>query len=391
MPSPDPLVRRRVLAVLQYYLPGDRSGGPVRSLEAWAACLGEELDISVVCLDRDLGEDHPYPEAENGGWVDVGHSRVRYLPPRRLGFGDAGRVVGECRPDVLYVNSVFTVPFGLAFIVAARRLVPDAEIIVAPRGQLCPGALGLKRAKKEIFLRAALVAGLFRGVRWQASAGAEAEDLRTVLGPDASVWVAPNLRLARPPPEQPPAKQAGVLRAIFVSRISPKKNLLFALDVLGRVTGRIELTVAGPVDDPAYWSQCEQRIRALPPHVTVRYVGALPNSGVAPMLASHHVLLLPTLSENYGHVILEALEAGTPVVISDRTPWRGLEGIGAGWDLPLDDIAGFVSAVQACVDLDDDGFRRLSAGARAAVPRLADAASAVEANRALFGLTSARP
>lgn len=44
---------------------------------------------------------------------------------------------------------------------------------------------------------------------------------------------------------------------------------------------------------------------------------------------------MPTFNENYGHAIVESFVAGLPVVISDRTPWRNLEKINAGWDIPL--------------------------------------------------------
>ena len=51
-------------------------------------------------------------------------------------------------------------------------------------------------------------------------------------------------------------------------------------------------------------------------------------------------------SENYGHSIVEALLCGTPVLISDSTPWRGLEAEGVGWDLPIADEAAFVRALR---------------------------------------------
>jgi glycosyltransferase involved in cell wall biosynthesis len=52
-------------------------------------------------------------------------------------------------------------------------------------------------------------------------------------------------------------------------------------------------------------------------------------------LAAHDLFFLPTRGENFGHAIYEALASGIPVLISDRTPWRNLESLGVGWDLPL--------------------------------------------------------
>jgi glycosyltransferase involved in cell wall biosynthesis len=48
------------------------------------------------------------------------------------------------------------------------------------------------------------------------------------------------------------------------------------------------------------------------------------------------MFFFPTRGENYGHVIAESLSVGTPVLISDQTPWRELSSDGLGWDLPLE-------------------------------------------------------
>ena len=38
-------------------------------------------------------------------------------------------------------------------------------------------------------------------------------------------------------------------------------------------------------------------------------------------LSDYHLFFLPTLGENFGHAIFEALSVGVPVLISDQTPW----------------------------------------------------------------------
>jgi len=63
-------------------------------------------------------------------------------------------------------------------------------------------------------------------------------------------------------------------------------------------------------------------------------------------MKAYHLFVLPTLGENYGHVIYEALSAGDPVLISDQTPWRGLEKEKAGWDLPLKEKDKFKNALR---------------------------------------------
>src|SRR5581483_6433272 len=105
-------------------------------------------------------------------------------------------------------------------------------------------------------------------------------------------------------------------------------------------------------------------IVALPPNVRVRDRGPLAAADVASELARSDVLLFPTFGENFGHVVLEALLAGVPVLASDRTPWRGLAAREAGWDVPLEDVAAFRERLAALVAMDDLEWQRWSRGAR---------------------------
>jgi glycosyltransferase involved in cell wall biosynthesis len=76
-------------------------------------------------------------------------------------------------------------------------------------------------------------------------------------------------------------------------------------------------------------------------------------------------MLLPSLSENFGHAIFEALAAGTPVIIGDQTPWRGLAAQQAGWDVSVNDLAGFSIALQSAADMDSATRLIWRKGARA--------------------------
>jgi glycosyltransferase involved in cell wall biosynthesis len=127
----------------------------------------------------------------------------------------------------------------------------------------------------------------------------------------------------------------------------------------------VSLDIYGPVDDPRYWARCRAAIGRLPANVAVRYHGPVPHEWVGEVFRDHDLFLFPTWGENYGHVVLEALVQGCPVVASDRTPWRGLAAHRAGWDLPVHDVQGMRAVVQECVDMDAAGFRALSDSAAA--------------------------
>jgi glycosyltransferase involved in cell wall biosynthesis len=143
------------------------------------------------------------------------------------------------------------------------------------------------------------------------------------------------------------------------------KNLLTAVEILREVTCPVSFEIVGPAEDEAYSMQCRRALEALPDHVSWTFHGAVPPEQVPEILAGAHLLLLPTLGENFGHTIVEALLAGCPVLISDRTRWRNLDRDGVGWDLSLDRLPRFREVIQHVAGLDDDGFGRMSRAARA--------------------------
>jgi len=81
-------------------------------------------------------------------------------------------------------------------------------------------------------------------------------------------------------------------------------------------------------------------------------------------LLNYHFLVLPSLGESFGHVIVEALAAGCPLIISDTTPWQRLEEKGIGWDIPLDDVGRWREILNLCLNMDDVTYRKMSLNAR---------------------------
>jgi glycosyltransferase involved in cell wall biosynthesis len=107
---------------------------------------------------------------------------------------------------------------------------------------------------------------------------------------------------------------------------------------------------------------------------------------VKPLISQFHLFSLPTLGENFGHVIAEAFAAGRPVLISDQTAWRGLEAAGAGWDLPLDQPGRFQETLQKCIDMNQEEFDGLCRTVQEYLPNSMDTNAVLNAYRELFGL-----
>jgi glycosyltransferase involved in cell wall biosynthesis len=162
------------------------------------------------------------------------------------------------------------------------------------------------------------------------------------------------------------------------------KNLDGALRILAKTQDHVILDIYGPNEDPSYWKECQSLIEQLPGNLQISYLGPILHEQVADTLSQYHVLFLPTLGENYGHIIVEALQSGCLVIISDRTPWRNLAQAHVGWDLPLESTASFVSAIHEAAQMDEAKFRAWSTSARQFAASSPLVTSAYRANRSFL-------
>jgi len=362
------VAKPRVLCFASYYLPGFRAGGPVRSLMRMCEWLEGDFDFRVVTRNRDLAVAEPYPDHRPGQWYPFGATQVRYLGPPYAAPGPLRRILAEWRPDLLYFHSFMDPALVIMPLVLRRLGLIPAEIpaVVAPRGEFSPGALRIKPVRKAAWSALARVAGVYRDVTWQATDAQEEVNIRRHFGAEARVGIAPNL-----PPRVEfgslPARRAkpeGTLRLVFLSRISPMKNLRGALASLAPVRASVSLDIYGTQEDPDYWAECDREIRRLPPNVAVRFRGVVQPEKVLEVLSAYDVFFLPSLGENFGHVILEALLAGCPLILSDQTPWRGLTAQNVGFDLPLAAPELLTGAVERFLAMDDGEFQTWSGSAR---------------------------
>ena len=192
--------------------------------------------------------------------------------------------------------------------------------------------------------------GLAKNIHWQSTSGEETEAIKQLMKvADDRIHRLDNIPSISKQEYPRREKIAGKGRFVFLSRIHPKKNLLYAISLFKEIKGKVEFDIYGPIEDEDYWKQCQDEMKKLPENVKVNYMGLVGHDQVHEVFSQYDAFMFPTLSENYGHVIAESLLVGTPVIISDQTPWRGLEEAGAGWDIALDDRDKYVEAINKII------------------------------------------
>lgn len=379
---------KRILCFTSYYLPGFKNGGPVRSLMNMCQWLGKEYAFHVVTRDRDRGDTQPYEDRAAATWHAVGEARVWYLSPPYWSPTMIRHIVTKTMPDLLYFHS-FLDPALTIMPLILRRLgvIPRTiPVLLAPRGEFSPGALALKRHRKLAYLHVAREIGLYSNIMWHATGAEEEGFIRAWWGRQAKVGIAGNL-----PAKAVAAgagcripKQAKMLRLVFLSRISPMKNLSAALRFIAKVKSHVTLDIYGPIEDKAYWDECQVLLTKIPSHIRIAYKGCVHPEDVVETLTGYDLFVFPTLGENFGHVIFEALLAGCPVLLSDQTPWRDLPAKQVGFDIPLDQPARFTQIIDRFAAMEDYEFQTWSQKAAAYGIGLSENPDALCATRSLL-------
>ena len=354
---------KKILFFADYYLPGYKAGGPIRSIQSICDALGNKFDIYIVTRDHDFGNEQKYKIANSSNWVNVGKVKVMYQANSSLTVSFIKKILEVVKPDVVHLNSLMSRRFSfLPLLVLRFSKNPRIRVLLSPRGELSAGALTLKKFQKIIYLKLFCILRLDHNVDWIASSEGEKSDIlgkfhksrkvhRVDNFPNASQWRNEVLR-SKP-------KSSNCLKLVFFSRITRMKNLNYLLDVLQAIDKNIQLSIYGPREDKKYLDICNMSIKKLPKNISVNFFGSIPAKDVYKTLIEYDLFVLPTLGENFGQAIWEALASSVPVLISNRTPWKNLELRGVGWDVSLDDSVEFKNVIIKMCHMDEREHKKM--------------------------------
>ena len=305
----------KVLHVIPSAAPED--GGPnlaVRAMARGLASRGVNVTVAATNAAGNDTLDVPLDTAVLDGGVDyrffartVPGSWKFSWPLTRWLWANARRY------DVVHVHALFsyaTIPGCRA---AAHAPVP---YVVRPLGTLSQWSLGHRSWKKRPYYTLLERSHLARASAIHATSDAEARDVeRLGFGDRAHVIplgvdVVPVHRVRDTAIGRP-------LRVLFLSRLHEKKNIPVLLRALAAVSVRtpIELTIAGD-GDARYRDALVSLTRELGITDRVRFVGHVDGDAKRKLLDRADCFVLPSLHENFGIAVAEALAAALPVIVT---------------------------------------------------------------------------
>lgn len=357
---------KKVLLFTDWYIPGYKAGGPIQSCHNLVVSLKEHYSFYVYTSNCDLGDNIPYKNITPDKWVKIPTGEaVYYASSNQKQLPLLKEMLQSVKPDIVYFNSMFSYKYTILPLIVLKTVRFKGKVILAPRGMLHQGALSLKSRKKQVFLRLFKLLNFQKKICFHATDQQEVRDINAVFNKN-SVVLAKNIPNQYIPPRGEVQKQPGEIKLVFISRVHPTKNISYIIDVLNNfnIQGQVILDVFGAESSVEYLNGCREKAANLPRNITVNFLGGLPHHEVVSKLQQYHVLVLPTLGENFGHIIFEALMSGLPVLISDRTPWRHVAGSKAGWDIALDKPEEYAKAIQELINMNQQTYIDWVVGAR---------------------------
>lgn len=317
---------KKLLLIFPSFYPAYKSGGPVRSATNLIKQLKNKYAFDVFTADRDLGETAAFNNVNIDSWDNSYFgARVYYTSVARCSLLNLRKLFADSYYEKIYLNSFFNYKFSIKFVILYKLgIIKCDSLVLAPRGELTNGAMNIKSLKKKCYLSFFKFLGLNNVVTFHFTSIHEKNESLAFLG-NSKYILAPNMH-GELPSYRVKNKSKDKLNILFLSRISPKKNLLLVIEALAKIhSGEINFTIAGELDDKIYWNKCKARLKYLSENIKVNVIGAINRVRVSEELFKCHLFILPTLNENYGHAIVEAMMHSNIVLISDQTPWTDVQ------------------------------------------------------------------
>lgn len=315
---------------------GPAGGGVSRFvLRLAAAQVASSQGVHVYAAGDDAGE--------AAGASCTWHNYPR-LPPHRLGRSPALRVaLRYADVDVMHAHALWMRPLHYATLASEHRKIP---LVISPHGALTPWALRRSAIKKQLAARLVHPRAFQRAAGWHVASELERRDLvRLGFGqpvcvappgialPEASACVA-----ARDYYDARAPQLRGQRVLLFYSRLHGKKRVRELVEVFAGLAAqhpRWHLLIVGiPETETVMGLRRQADHRGLRARVTV-----LDGSDAPAPYPLAELFVLPTHSENFGLVVLEALSHGVPIVTTTGTPWADLESVGAGACVELEALS----------------------------------------------------
>ena len=176
---------KKILVFVGGYIPGSKYGGPISSVFNLVEALKSDIRFKIVTRYRDLGDRKSFSSTSPEKWNIVKNQNIFYSQSTHKSIFKIYRLILEEKPDLIYLNSIFSLGFGVFPILAIYflRKINKPRVLVAPRSELLTSVMKPKYFRKTIYLHLIKMFGIYKCVEWQATSELERKSIETIFHP----------------------------------------------------------------------------------------------------------------------------------------------------------------------------------------------------------------
>ena len=265
-------------------------------------------------------------------------------------------------PDCVHIHGIWSPTLMRRLTHWQKRGIP---CVVTVHGMLEPWALAHKRLKKQVAWHLYQKRLLNQASALHATSEREAENLHK-LGLKPPIAMIPwgveipeeavelsvvGCQLSEDGEEMLGGTDLSPKTALFVGRIFPVKGLPMLVEAWARLRPEgWKMKIVGP-DEAGHLAEVESLVRDAGLEGEFEFTGSLEGEALQKAYQEADLFVLPSYTENFGMVVVEALANGLPVIATNGTPWKSLLDHGCGW-WPEISSSGIEAALEAATSLD---------------------------------------
>lgn len=335
-------------------------GGPTYSVPV--QCIGTQrlgADMSFVVYEASK----PYEERLNAERVKMIHLHDPKNKYQHSWAIKLKKYLDTCidMPDILHFHGVW-MPANLH--VARFGWKNHIPYVINPRGDTETARINynkLKKFKKNLVWRLYSKSIVDNAACIIATSEQERESIRT-LGSNVPVAIIPNGIELDAFPKEVVHNHGDKKVLLFLSRVNPIKGIEYLIEAWSKLPESLhsdwELHIAGNSDPKEYIHTLEDKVSSMGLADSIKFVGSI--TGVAKMrkYQDSNLFILPTLNENFGNVVAEAMMCECPVITTTNAPWSCLNEDKCGWWIDLS-VENLVKTLTDAMSLTDEERHKL--------------------------------
>lgn len=335
-------------------------GGPSNSVY-WLAKALTKKGISVITVTTNRGIKQTW---KFDSWINTKYGKVIYLTVLNYKYSIKVVLISLVqvnKTDIVHLSSLFYPP---SIFIAIWAVLNSKQVVWSPRGELFGSALQINRSRKKLWI-AFINVFLKSKISFHSTSTEESLRIQEKFGAKVSIVKIPNLI----EPTKNIVRSDNSKYLLFLGRIHPIKAVDNLIKACGESnlfkSSNLHLKIVGNYTS-SHGDYLQTLSRKLHLQNKIVFVGQVEGKEKENLLANAYFLILPSHSENFGNVVLEAMVHGTPVITSTGTPWSIVETNKCGFWVE-NSIKKLHNVINYVIQLDDNIYKEYRKNAKSLV------------------------